>query len=118
MAKPSLSISRSKRPSYGRAHWTSPNATICSLFNRAAKRGTVQPTLPLLPRSGQNSPVIGCLATDECTERPAIERAIGEHSARIDSELLKPYYKRAKSHFDKLVKQGDSYAETLHRASI
>ena len=62
--------------------------------------------------------MIGCFPTDEWTERPAIERAIGEHSARIDSELLKPYCKRAKSHFDKLVQQGDSYAETLRRAAI
>jgi len=48
----------------------------------------------------------------------AIERAIREHSARIDPKLLRPYYKRAKSHFDKLVQQGDSYAETLRRASL
>jgi hypothetical protein len=41
----------------------------------------------------------------------AIERAISEHSDRIDPALLRPYYKRAKSHFDKL-------AETLRRASL
>ena len=48
----------------------------------------------------------------------AIERAISEHSDRIDPALLRPYYKRAKSHFDKLVQQDDSYAETLRRASL
>jgi hypothetical protein len=48
----------------------------------------------------------------------AIERAIREHSARIDPKLLRSYYQRAKSHFDKLVQQDDCYAETLRRASL
>jgi hypothetical protein len=48
----------------------------------------------------------------------AIERAIREHCDRIDPTLLRPYYKRAKSHLDKLVQQGDSYAETWRRASL
>jgi hypothetical protein len=48
----------------------------------------------------------------------AIERAISDHSARIDPKLLKLYYKRAQSHFDDLVRQGDTYAETLRRASL
>jgi hypothetical protein len=48
----------------------------------------------------------------------AIERVIREHSDRIDPKLLKSYYKRAQSHFDKLIRQDDSYAETLRRASL
>ena len=48
----------------------------------------------------------------------AIERAIREHSDRIDPTLLRPYYERAQSLFDKLVQQDDSYAETWRRASL
>lgn len=48
----------------------------------------------------------------------AIERVIRDHSDRIDPTLLRPYYKRAKSLFDKLVQQNDSYAETWRRASL
>jgi hypothetical protein len=48
----------------------------------------------------------------------AIERAIREYSAGIDPELRRLYYKRAQSHFDKLIRQGDPCAETLRRASL
>jgi hypothetical protein len=48
----------------------------------------------------------------------AIERTISEHAARINPELIRPYCKQAKSRFDKLVEQDDSYAETLRRASL
>jgi hypothetical protein len=47
-----------------------------------------------------------------------IERVITEHSADIDPKSLKTYYKRAQSHFDDLVRQGDPYAETFRRASL
>jgi hypothetical protein len=48
----------------------------------------------------------------------AIERVIREHSDRIDPTLLRPYFKQVKSHFDKLVRQGDPCAETFRRASL
>jgi hypothetical protein len=56
---------------------------------------------------------------DAFTATPsAIERAIREHSERIDSTLLKSYYRRAKSHFDDLIRHDHPYAETLRRASL
>jgi hypothetical protein len=46
-----------------------------------------------------------------------IVRVIRDHSAGIDSKLLRSHYEAAKSHLDQLVQQNDPYADTFRGAA-